>query len=367
MDDSAVSLGLTPKVTAAGSTPDRPVVEARRQQPPRQKARPTMSDVAAAAGVSLKTVSRVVNEEPAVTPETHQRVMQAIDELGYRRNDVARSLRQGQVSRTIGLVIEDVANPFYSAITRGVEEETRARGLLVIASSSDEDPVREKALVSLLCERRVDGLLIVPAGTDHRYLLPEIDRGTPAVFIDRPPGEIEADMILLDNVGGALMAVKHLIAHGHRRIAFVADALSIATAKERSTGYEGALATAGIDVDPELVRTGLQDEAAAETAVRELLGLPDPPTAIFSGNNRLTVGALRALASRPGVALIGFDDTEAAEFASPPLSVISYDAAELGRRAARMLLERLSGEEGPWRRVVLETRLIARGSGEVPA
>jgi LacI family transcriptional regulator len=324
-----------------------------------------MSDVAAAAGVSLKTVSRVVNYEPAVTPATRARVERAIQELGYRRNDVARSLRRGQLSRTVGLVIEDVANPFYSAITRAIEEETRAHGLLLITGSSDEDPEREKALVQALCERRVEGLLIVPAGRDHGYLRPELERGTAAVFIDRPPGAIDADVILLDNVGGARAATEHLIAHGHRRIALVADVLTITTAKERTVGYEDALAAAGIARDPDLVCTGLQDDDAAEASVRELLALSRPPTAIFSGNNRLTVGALRGLGGRTGVALIGFDDMELAEFTDPPLSVVAYDAAELGRRAAQMLLQRLGGEGGRPRRVVLETTLIARGSGEV--
>ncbi len=230
--------------------------------------RPTMTDVADAAGVSLKTVSRVVNGEPRVTPATAARVRSAIDRLGYRRNEMARTLRQGRVSRTLGLVIEDVANPFYSAITRGVEEETRAHGFLVIAGSSDEDPEREQLLLELLCERRVDGLLVVPAAADHRYLLPELAHGTPVVFIDRPPRRIEADVILLDNVGGARAAVEHLLAHGHRRIAIVADAPAISTARERYRGYEDALAAAGIGVDTELVRLGRPDTAGAAAGAR---------------------------------------------------------------------------------------------------
>src|SRR6266496_1441188 len=150
--------------------------------------RPTMTDVAAAAGVSLKTVSRVVNAEPGVTPETAARVRGAIEQLGFRRNDVARALRRGQRFRMLGLVIEDVANPFYSAIARGAEEVTRERGLLLITGSSDEDPARERELVRLFCERRVDGLLMVPAADDHRYLFPELRVGLHVVFIDRPPG-----------------------------------------------------------------------------------------------------------------------------------------------------------------------------------
>jgi LacI family transcriptional regulator len=326
-----------------------------------------MTDVAEAAGVSLKTVSRVVNGEPLVAPNTAQGVRQAIARLGYRRNEMARTLRQGRVTRTLGLVIEDVSNPFYSAITRGVEEETRARGLLVIAGSSDEDPERERALVQLLCERRVDGLLVVPASSDHRYLLPELDHGTEVVFIDRPPGLIDADVILLDNVGGARAAVEHLLAHGHRRIAIVADKPTISTAEERHQGYRAALEAAGVAPDPELVRLGAHDAASAEAAVRELLALRQPPTAIFTGNNRLTTGALRALSGNGSVALVGFDDFELAELVSPPVSVVAYDATELGRRAARVLWERLSGEDRPPQRFVLPTTLVPRGSGEISA
>src|SRR5712691_4028801 len=326
-----------------------------------------MEDVAEAAQVSLKTVSRVVNDEPGVTPETAERVRDAIAQLGFRRNDVARALRRGQVSRTLGLVIEDVANPFYSAITRGVEEETRAHGFLVIAGSSDEDPERERVLLHLLCERRVDGLLVVPAGDDHRYLLPELAHGTPAVFIDRPPGRIEADVILLDNVGGARRGVEHLLAHGHRRIAMVADSTAISTAAERYQGYCEALAEADLEVDPELVRLGPHDTGAAEAAVRELLALAHPPTALFTGNNRITTGALRALRDKGSVALVGFDELELAELLHPPVTIVSYDAADLGRRAARLLWQRLSGDGRPPQRVILPTTLVPRGSGEIAA
>src|SRR5262249_2297861 len=144
--------------------------------------------------------------------ETATRVREAIEQLGFRRNDVARALRRGQRFRMLGLVIEDVANPFYSAIARGVEEVTRMRGQLLVTGSSDEDPLRERELALLLCERRVDGLLVVPAGDDHRYLLPDLRLGMQVVFIDRPPGNIDADSVLLDNAGGAWGAAEHLLA-----------------------------------------------------------------------------------------------------------------------------------------------------------
>jgi LacI family transcriptional regulator len=323
-----------------------------------------MRDVAREAQVSLKTVSRVVNHEGGVRPDTAARVATAIAALGFRRNDMARVLRQGQASRTIGLVIEDVANPFYSAITRAVEEVARKRGYLLIAGSSDEDPAAERELLRLLCERRVDGLLVVPAGGDHRFLIPELRMGTAAVFMDRPAGSLDADTILIDNVGGARRAVEHLLARGHRRIGMVGDAGTIFTATERRRGYVEAVAAAGIPVDEALLRLGSHDAVAADAAARALLALPDPPTAIFAGNNRITIGALRAIrASRPGTALVGFDDFELADLLS--ITVVAHSPAEMGRQAAELLCRRLDGDRSPPQRIVLPTRLIPRGSGEL--
>src|SRR5919199_2942753 len=204
-----------------------------------------MRDVASTAGVSLKTVSRVVNREPGVHADTAARVQAAIADLGFARNDVARSLRHGRAG-AIGLVIEDVANPFYSAIARTVEEAAHVRGHIVITASCQEDPEREHELVRRLLRRSVDALLIVPAGDDHRWLAPELEAGTPLVFLDRPPGGLDADTVLLDNEGGARAGVAHLLAHGHERIAFVGDGPALHTARERLAGYRRALADAGV-------------------------------------------------------------------------------------------------------------------------
>jgi LacI family transcriptional regulator len=318
--------------------------------------------------VSLKTVSRVVNGEGGVRPDTTAKVNAAISALGFRRNDIARALRGGKRTRSLGLVIKDVANPFYSQIARGVEEVARASDLLVISGCSDEDPARERHLIRSLCERRVDGLLVVPSGNDHRYLIPEIGMGTPAVFIDRPPEEaIEADVVLIDSVGGARAAVGHLIRHGHRRIACLSDLPGIFTASERLRGYREALTEHGVPVDEALVRPGRHDVAGAESAMAELLALDDPPTAVFTGNNRLTVGALRAIqAAGAGTALVGFDDLELADMLATPVTVVAYQPVEMGRRAAELLCRRMAGEELPPQRVVLPTHLIVRGSGELP-
>ncbi|WP_309052571.1 LacI family DNA-binding transcriptional regulator [Streptomyces sp.] len=326
--------------------------------------RPTMKDVAARAGVGLKTVSRVVNGEPGVTPDTERRVREAIEALGFRRNDSARVLRKGRTA-TVGLVLEDLADPFYGPLSRAVEEVARAHGALLINGSSAEDPEREQELALALCARRVDGLIVIPAGGDHRYLEPEIRAGVATVFVDRPAGLIEADAVLSDSFGGARDGVAHLVARGHRRIGFVGDRPRIHTAAERLRGYRAAMEDAGLTVDDAWVSLGPTDPERVRGAVEEMLAAPEPVTALFAGNNRVTVTAVRTLAARPRpVALVGFDDIELADLLG--ITVIAQDAAALGRTAAECLFRRLDGADEPPARTVLGTTLIPRGSGEIP-
>jgi LacI family transcriptional regulator len=321
-----------------------------------------MVDVAQRAGVSLKTVSRVINRAPNVQRELADRVLAAVAELGFRRNHMASALRSGQPTATVGLVIEEIANPFYSTITGAVAEVARENGMLLITASSEEDPQREQQLLRDLCSRRVDGLLVVPAGYDHSFLRPEVELGLPVVFLDRPAGGVVADTVLLDNRGGSGDAVRHLIGEGHRRIAILLDSIDVYTMRERLAGAQEALAEAETPYDPGLVRTGVGGPAAAAEAVAELLDRPDPPTAFFSLNNRITVGALQALWQRGSdEALVGFDDFELSHLMPRPLTVVAYEAAELGRRAAELLFQRISGS-GAWpQTIVLPTRLVPRG------
>lgn len=327
-----------------------------------------MRDVAHTAGVSLKTVSRVVNGEPGVGSATAAQVRQAIEALGFRRNEIARSLRPGQGSATIGLVIGDVSNPFYSAIARTAEEVSRRHRHLLITASSEDEPELERDLVHTMSRHRVDGLLIVPAGqaSDHRYLESELLLGTPVVFLDRPAHGIEADTILLDNVGGARSAVEHLLAHGHRRIGVVGDAPSFTTVRERVEGCRLALADAGLVFEESLVRLSPHDTAEAESVAGGLLEQPEPPTAIFTTNNRMSIGVLRALRARGRrIALVGFDDFELADMLATPITVVAHDSGAMGRLAAEMLFARLAGDDSPPKRVILPTTLVVRGSGEI--
>jgi LacI family transcriptional regulator len=319
--------------------------------------------------VGLATVSRVVNGKPGVSPATADRVLAAIEQLDYRHDVHASNLRRSdRKTATIGLVLEDVANPFMSALHRAVEDSARARGMLVFAGSCDEDGGREREFISALRARRVDGIIVVPAGDDHSYLLPEIRVGTAIVFVDRPPRFLDADSVTSDDHGGTLMAVSHLVEHGHRRIAYLGADLAIATAKERLRGYTDGLSAHGVAFDPAVVRTGLRSVEDAEGAAAEILVNGNAPTALVSGQNYFTIGAYKALRSLGllrQVALIGFDDFSLAEMLDPPVTVVAHDAVELGRTAAQLLLRRLDGDRSASEHIVCPVQLICRGSGEI--
>jgi LacI family transcriptional regulator len=335
---------------------------------PAPRARPTMREVAALAGVSLKTVSRVINAEPSVAPDLVARVNRAAAALDYRPNLTARSLRSSDGrTRTIGLVLEDVANPFSSALHRAVEDLARARGIAVFAGSVDEDPDRERALTSALISRRVDGLIIMPTGDDQGYLANEQRAGLNLVFVDRPPRLLRADTVLSDNAGGARSAVAHLLAHGHTRIAFVGDLEEIPTATDRFAGYRQALTEAGIALERELVVFGIRGPGAAETAVGRLLDGPRP-TALFTAQNLITIGAVRGLRNlglRHRVAVVGFDDFALSDLLEPPVTIVAQDPVAIGAAACQRLFERMDGDGGPPQSVIIPTRLVARGSGEI--
>jgi LacI family transcriptional regulator len=329
--------------------------------------RPTMKQVAAVAGVSLATVSRVVNGGPSVRPELAARVQDAVELLGYRHNHTASSLRRAdRSSASIGLIFEDVSNPFFSAVHRGVEDVARERGVLTLAGSSDERPERERELAESLSARRVDGLIIAPAASDHSYLQRDRAAGVALVFVDRPASFIDADVVLADNAGGARAAVMHLIEHGHRRIAFLGDRPELHTANERLRGYRDALARHGIREEATLIRSGYD---RPYDLVEELLLAEDPPTALFTSQNLITIAAVRAIHAlrlQRKVAHVGFDDVALADVVEPGLTVMAQDPGALGRSAAELLFSRLDGYDGPSRRVVIPTTLIQRGSGELP-
>jgi LacI family transcriptional regulator len=329
-----------------------------------------MNEVSKLAGVSVATVSRVLSGDPRVHPERQQRVLAAIELVGYQRNAVASSLRRADgLSNSIGLIVEDIGNPFFSAVHRGVEDVVRSRDAITLAGSSDEDIAQEQRLVAAFSARRVDGLIVVPSGQDQSYLERERAAGMRLVFLDRPPGLLHADAVLTDNVGGAAQAVAHLAALGHRRIAFIGGREPIHTAVERLRGYREGLAQQGLVEEPPLVRRNMHAADDAQAAARTLLAGPDPPTAVFTAQNLLTVGAVRAireLGQQRVVAHVGFDDIPLGDLLEPAMTVIAQDPAALGRAAAELLFARLDGDGGPYRQVTIPTSLIVRGSGELP-
>lgn len=334
------------------------------------KNRPTMRHVAALAGVGVKTVSRVMNDEAGVSEATRQRVLSASQQLNYQLDMAAGSLRRaGRQTLSIGLLLPSVANPFSGEIHRALEDTLAARGIAVFAASLDDDPEREKALVAAFLGRRVDGLVLTPIAKSQSYVIPEHSRDLPMVFIDREPVGIEADAVVTDNAVGAARATAHLIAQGHTKLAYLGDRTDIQTARERRRGFIEELGRAGIATSAVPVLEGLHDEESAHRAAVELLSSESPPTAIFSSQNLVTFGVMRALkelgASRR-VALVGFDDFTLADMMDPGITVIAQHPERIGKLAAERLLARIDGDDRAPQTYVVPTELIQRGSGELP-
>lgn len=328
--------------------------------------RPTLAGVAERAGVSLKTASRVLNGEPNVADATREKVRTAAVELGFRRNAVAADLARGGASRLLGFISGDIANPFYSAVASGIERVVREHDMHLISTSCEEDPDRERTLTEELLERRVGGLIVTPTPAGHEHLAAELAAGTPVVFVDRPAPGLDADTVVIDNRGGIRAAVRHLSGYGHSRIAFVGDNPDVWTFRERRDAFVEAMADAGHAGAERRVHPGAHEAEAARSLVAGLLEGPEPPTAVLAENNRATAGALRALDAAPGgerVALVGFDDFDLADLLG--VTVVAYDVAELGRRAADLVMSpRAPG--APARTLTVDTRLVPRGTGERP-
>jgi len=317
-------------------------------------------------GVTVKTVSRVVNGGARVSPETFQKVTDAIETLGFRRNEFARQLRQ-RTATTIGLLLTDLSDPFFGTMMRTVEDIALQKGYMLLVASSAEDPVRSvKTLASFAARGVTNVIMSAPSGIDTGIIKSELATGSNIVLVDRPIPELLLDTVLTDNFDGAARGTKHLLQHGHRRIAFFGDEPAVYTAGERRRGYESALLEAGIAVDPELICMGAPLSVDVHKVLDTFLSLADPPTAIFSGNNRWSVLLLRTLTEvHRSMAFVGFDDFELAELLVPGRTVMAQDPAEIGRMAVQMLFDRIEGARTPPRIVQLRSELVSRGSGEI--
>lgn len=330
--------------------------------------RPTMKDVAKLAGVSLSTVSRVVSGERKVDPAKRERVHEASRLLGYRRDHTASTLRRSdRHSQSIGLIWDDVSNPFFSQIQRGVEEVARARGVLALVGSSDRDATQEQLLAESFSSRGVDGLIIAPCGEDQSYLMREREAGTALVFVDRPPAQIAADYVVSDNHGGIQRAVAHLASHGHRRIAFLGGRRGLFPALERRRGYEQGMRESDLVLDEELIRIGL-DSTSGPLELDRMLRLNAPPTAVITAQNQISIGVLDYLHRRrlqQTIAMVAYDDLPMATILDPAVTVVAPDAMEIGRAAANLLFARLDDTASRQRVVTIPAPLIQRGSGEI--
>jgi LacI family transcriptional regulator len=328
-----------------------------------------MREVAQLAGASLKTVSRVINGEGNVNPELSERVLAAVRTLDYRPNLQAGFLRRTDgKTQTIGLLVENISNPFSSSLHRAIEDAARKRNVIVFAGSLDEDEARERELADAFLSRRVDGLIIVPAGSDQAYLAREQEAGTPIVFLDRPSGNLAADTVVATNFDGGFAATMHLINHGHRRIAYIGDYATIYTGAQRLLGYRKALEVSEIAFDERIVIQGSHSSEEAQTALTSMLGSENPPTAIFASQNFVTLGAIRTLHSmnlEKSIALVGFDEIPEADLLSPAITLITQDVMAMGECAAQLLFNRLDGYDGEFEKRVIPTVLTPRGSGEI--
>lgn len=315
--------------------------------------RPTIKEVARHAGVSPMTVSRTLSGGVNVKPEVQRRVFDAVAELGYHRNENARSIRPGQSSGLLGVAITNIANPYYSTFALGVEEEAALGGRRIVLGNTSEDVTREVELVGDFLGRRVDGLIVVPAGGSSAHLADSQRQGVPVVLASRRIDGLAADSVVLADDEGAHRGTTALIDRGHTRIGYLGNSLSIFTGERRHAGFVRALQERGIPVDPRLVATNQQTVDQAREATRSLLRAKNPPTAIFCANNRNAIGAVKEISTQLTTGLraagdfpeiMSFDDFELAELSPVPISVIDHDPRELGRTAARLLLDRLDGD-----------------------
>jgi LacI family transcriptional regulator len=333
------------------------------------RVRATIRDVAALAGVGTKTVSRVINDEANVSPRTRERVQRAVLALNFKPNQGAGALRRGdRKTLTLGLLLDAVDNPFSAAINRAVETVAYGRDTAVIAASSDNDAHRERAMVDAFTRRRVDGLILSTISEDQGYLHLEREQGTPLVFVDRPPTGLLADAAITNNYEAAIESTRHLINHGHRKIAYLGNEPATSTAQGGQRGFSDAMAGAAL-AETSLQVDDLRSDQQSYTAVYRLMHMDNPPTALFTSHDLVTLGAIRALHDlqlEQRIALIGFGDIVMADLVRPAITVMAPDPARLGTIAAERIFARLDGDVSPVQTVVVAAKLITRGSGEIP-
>ncbi|OZC62972.1 LacI family transcriptional regulator [Rhodococcus sp. 15-725-2-2b] len=327
---------------------------------------PTMDDVARLAGVSVSTVSHVLNGTRNVNAATRERVDAAIAEIGYRRNVVARSLAAGR-THTVGLSIAALTNPYFGSLVHAVEQRLSEAGYVLILGDSHDEPRSERRVTDSLLDRQVDGMILAPAAGSEFSTIPEIVRsGTPLVLIDRML-DVSCDQVGPENDASAHELTTHLLDAGHRRIAIVRGIEGISSTTERFDGYARALADRGIELDPRLILDGRSNVEVAESLVRELMSGPDRPSALVSMNNSMTIGSLKAvrglgLSIPADLAFVCYDDFEWSDLFEPRLTAAAQDVQTIGRTAADLVLRRIEGHEDAPRSIRVPTTFTHRNS-----
>lgn len=333
----------------------------------------TLSDIAARAGVSVSTVSRVLNRQAAkyrISRETEEAVLRAARELKYRANHLARGLRL-QKTNTIGVVAPDISNPFFAHIVKRVQSVAYGLGYSIVVCNTDENLDMEVEQVNLLHRKRVDGMIAMPVGQGYGHYRDWIEKGLPLVLVDRCSEELDVPSVCVDNYRGAYEATEHLLQAGHRRIAFIQGLPGTSTNSDRLRGYRHALRDYGVPLDEALVVGDdfRQENGYVET--RLLLHLDEPPTALFATSDLITLGVLEALAEEgrevpSDVSLVSFDDLDFAPFLKCPLTVVAQPREMMGELAVKLLVDRMSGERREGGRIVLRPRLVVRSSVAAP-
>ena len=334
-------------------------------------ARPSIVDVARRAGVSKSTVSRVLTAGGSVRPATRARVEAVLREMDYQPNALARGLIWGR-TRTLGLVVFDLPNPFFGLLVRGAEAAARARGYNVLIGDSAGSAAQQQECLAMLAERRVDGVLIAPLYTQGHEITAMRKMGARTVLVNSLAGDETISSVGGDNERGGMLAVRHLLSLGHRRIAFLGDRNYAASCRERRAGFTRAMAEMDVPVDPALVFENLPDPDQVRSAVHRLLEQPDPPTAIFAVNDQIAAAILQELGDQgyrvpDDISLVGYDDIFFAALLTVPLTTVAQAKEEQGRIAANLLIDQIEDPNVPLQRVVLQPRLVVRqSSGKAP-
>lgn len=329
---------------------------------------PTLKDVADKAHVSISTVSRVINKEPLVKPMTREKVEAAISELNYLPNRVAQRLRSITAkNKLIGLVLPDIQNPFYVDVVRGVEKCAFEHNFAVMIGNFDQDISKEKLYLEVLQSESVDGLIVAPSHGKDQHIIDVISKGYSVVCIDRGLVGIDVDVVKVNNEAGAFGAIEYLIGLGHTRIAHITGHPQIPTTNQRVDGYNSAMAKHDLDIDPQLIKNSNSDYQSGAELMQELLDMPNPPTAVFTANNLLTLGALKTIHAQglniPGdISIIGFDDMYWSTSLNPPLTAVRQSGYDIGNKAAQLLLQKISHPNRSTSSVVLDTELMVRQS-----